>query len=644
MLRHFSHLFGLFLLLLLHPTVSFGQAWSGILAPPRATDWSNAGIPGGIPSVTWPNCTTAACNTAFSSPTAANINSALSSAPNNSVVRVPAGTYTLTAAINTSRSNVVLRGAGPTQTTLILNGHNILFGTSGSGQGSYPGGIGTTNISGSPAQGTTVLTVSNTSGLSVGQVVQIDQLNASYVNPTGNEGNENPGRCPSPLGFEGCSNGPRAELELVEITNVNSGANQITITAPGLSHDYPSSLSPQLFYWTSPGSNDGLENLKLDAGDGSTGHAETNFAYAMSWCNFCWAKNVAVINGHRAALYGLWSYRQEFRDSYVSESNSAGAPTEYGIECDSCTFAKIENNILFGVTTPIILETSYGDVVGYNYMLNTSSGNQFPNIDTHRSHDFLELFEGNVVGTLAWDNIWGSGSQSTAYRNRFNGNDPNKSNYQLPAAISAYQRYMNVIGNVLGDPTFHKTYECTNTEPQSSNNFIYEIGFYNRCEIGNSNYDAVTLSSLVRWGNWDAVTYNASGSSHNGTRWCTGSGAGSSGADAYNTPCTTSETASSDPTFPGLANPSTTLPASFYLSAKPSWFGSVPFPPIGPDVTGGNIANTGGHANEIPAELCYDNTAKSSGFLTAFDANVCYSSSTPNPPAPAANLFVMAIQ
>lgn len=632
----------LLLLLFIFPCTVGAQAWSGILATGRAVDWTQAGVPGGIPSAFWVNCTTSACNTAFSSPTASNLNAAIASAPANTVVRIPSGTYTISSSVFGNVSNVVLRGAGPTHTTIVLNGNNILFGSGTGGQGSDPGtGLATKNISGSPAQGTTVLTLNNTSGLSVGQVVQIDQLNAAYVNPVGNEGNENPGRCPSPLGFEGCSNGPRAQLELVEITNINSGANQITIAAPGLGNSYSSGLTPQVFYWTTTGigSNDGVENMTVDAGDGSAGHAESDFAVALSWCNFCWVKNVAVINGHRAGLYGLWAYRQEFRDSYVSESNMAGAPTEYGIECDTCTFAKIENNILFGITSPILIETSYGVVAAYNYMLNTSSGNQFPNIDTHRSHDWLQLWEGNVVGTAAWDNIWGSGSQNTLFRNRSSGNDPNKTNYQLPVADSAFNRYANIVANVLGDPTFHLTYECTNTEAQPSNNFIYEIGFFNRCELGNTSYDATTLSSLMRWGNWDSVTYCTNGghggmacgsTGSNGIRYCTASATG-------NPACTTSETGSTDPTFPGLASPSESFPASFYLSTQPSWFatpyGTPPWPPIGPDVSGGNISNTAGHANQIPAQLCYNNTAKNvGGFLTAFDANVCYPSVNVGPP------------
>src|SRR5207249_2595069 len=44
------HLLFAALLFLLGAPSSFPQAWSGIIDPSRAVDWSNAGIPGGIPS------------------------------------------------------------------------------------------------------------------------------------------------------------------------------------------------------------------------------------------------------------------------------------------------------------------------------------------------------------------------------------------------------------------------------------------------------------------------------------------------------------------------------------------------------------------------------------------------------------------
>src|SRR5207249_125203 len=96
-----------------------GQLWSGIIDPSRAVDWSNSvGVSGGIPSGSWPNCVTAACDTLLSgSVSTETINSAIASAPTQTVVRVPAGTFTLTSTINfAGKSNVALRGAGADQT------------------------------------------------------------------------------------------------------------------------------------------------------------------------------------------------------------------------------------------------------------------------------------------------------------------------------------------------------------------------------------------------------------------------------------------------------------------------------------------------------------------------------------------------
>ena len=45
------------------------------------------------------------------------------------------------------------------------------------------------------------------------------------------------------------------------------------------------------------------------------------------------------------------------------------------------------------------------------------------------------------------------------------------------------------------------------------------------------------------------------------------------------------------------------LPPSFYLTGKPAWWGSMPFPATGPDVTGG--IGPGGHSYGNPAQACY---------------------------------------
>jgi hypothetical protein len=75
--------------------------------------------------------------------------------------------------------------------------------------------------------------------------------------------------------------------------------------------------------------------------------------------------------------------------------------------------------------------------------------------------------------------------------------------------------------------------------------------------------------------------------------------------------------------LPGISH---TLPASFYLTGKPSWWGGLPFPATGPDVTGG--AGPGGHSYGNPAQACYfakmGGSDGGSGSPLSFHAGRCY--------------------
>ena len=248
-MRGASPLLLLIATLLFFPSLSYGQAWSGILAPSRAIDWTNnTGIPGGIPN--YP------CGTTLVTVTATTINNALAAAANNTAVCLPAGSFSV-GAVHNNRSNVVLRGAGTTQT--ILTG-TILMGIGTSGQGSIPGGLAIKTLN-TLTRGSTVLSLNSTTGLWAGQVVQIDEHNnANYVQVAGEFGTETATRCDSPLTFATCA--VRAQSEWTQIVSVDS-ATQITIAAPGLSKTYTSSLTPQVFYWSTSGptSYDGVENL-----------------------------------------------------------------------------------------------------------------------------------------------------------------------------------------------------------------------------------------------------------------------------------------------------------------------------------------------------------------------------------------------
>jgi len=180
---------------------------------------------------------------------------------------------------------------------------------------------------------------------------------------------------------------------------------------------------------------------------------------------------------------------------------------------------------------------------------------------------------------------------------------------------------------VLGLATLHTNYEYSNG-PQgntrtSDDQSIYALGFPGNATGG---WDALVVSSLLRWGNFDTVT--------DSNRFV-----------AAEVPTAGIKFINGNP-VPG----NQTLPASFFLGAQPTWWstpwGTPAWPPIGPDVRGGNHPdpNLGGRVWQIPARLCYYNAPIDPAYpggadrgVLLFSANNCYSStpiasSSPNPP------------
>jgi hypothetical protein len=198
---------------------------------------------------------------------------------------------------------------------------------------------------------------------------------------------------------------------------------------------------------------------------------------------------------------------------------------------------------------------------------------------------------------LTADDIHGVSDFITAFRNYWNGRDPDGGSPSPPGyktqqtnaiQLEAYNRYYNLIGNILGTASYHASYEWAPTSPtdpgnaQNSNLSIYSLGYSGNegTYLSPIPNDTLLAPSLFRWGNYDVVRGSA--------QW--NASEVPSGLSVYSNQ------------LPG----SQTLPSSFYLSAKPSWWGAGTWPGIGPDVTGGNIPDVGGHATKIPAQLCHE--------------------------------------
>src|ERR1700690_4418978 len=113
------------------------QAWAGVLSSSRAIDWSKAGLPATLPdgettANPWtPPIRNTICQTLGAGASASTISAAIvscTSTSSGSVVILPAGTSTLSSELDLYGQNVTLRGAGPQQTFINLNGQNLFIG------------------------------------------------------------------------------------------------------------------------------------------------------------------------------------------------------------------------------------------------------------------------------------------------------------------------------------------------------------------------------------------------------------------------------------------------------------------------------------------------------------------------------------
>jgi hypothetical protein len=573
-------------ILLCFCTSSYGQQWSGIVDPSRATDWSNAGVQGGIPN------RTTICTTLNPGATASQINSAISGCPANQVVFLSAGTYNLSGAINISKSNVTLRGAGANQTLLHFtgssgcNGPFALVCIRASAYIEPSGPPNSTTWTAGYAPGTNVITVGSTSGMAVGRVLILDQLNDGSDN--GDLFICSAGSCTGE-GGNAFGRNNRGQQQLVKITAISG--NQVTISPPIRMPNWRASQQPGA-YWNGNASmvtGSGVEDLSID------GTNEPAYTLAFSNVSDSWARGIRTINADRGHVFLWQSMRITVRDSYFY-GNQGGASQSYGVEDFSTGDNLIENNIFHHVTLPLSHNGSNtGSVFGYNFAYDhyyTSPDSYIlPTALYHEVGISYLLHEGNDGAQIRNDNIHGTTHLNTEFRNHLYGdvcNCPAKTDNTQTIYLEDYSRFFNIVGNVLGRTGYYNVYQG------SSSRAIFDVA-----------QQARNVQTLFRWGNYDTV--------NNAVRW------------------ESSEVPSGLANFANAVPATQNLPASFYLNSKPAFFGSVPWPPIGPDVTGGNIAGYAGHANKIPARLCYENTPKTNNILN-FNAAACYQQNRPAPP------------
>jgi hypothetical protein len=581
----------------------------------RSADWTNVGIPGGIPSAGWPIYQT--LSPSGGADDSVPIQNAINAAPAGSVIQLNPGTYTLhrTSTVCQGKSDdfgggvyeaglcltdksIVLRGTGPDQTILRYgDGANIIsmgetYLTTSS--------VVFIPITAGSTKGSTQITLQSAAGIASGSYLVVTQNN-----PTDSDNNP----LVNTSGYSGSCSGCGHNLpnnsmtQIVRVTAVSGSV--ITIERP-LYFTYNN--VPQA-YKLPMVERVGLENLRLQpTASSGTGILFKNIN--LEACAHCWVQNVeSDMAVDRANVYLSDVYGSEISNNYLNDGYSHNSGETYAVFLEfRASENVIQNNIIRKARHSTVMSGGSGNVFGYNYLLDPYMGednNSLPEGRTHAAHPYMNLWEGNVASSMELDFVHGSSSHNTLFRNYYDLTSTNPFT-GLPMTgglfavnVAYYNNYINVIGNVIGQyPSGCTATAYQDTADGAAVPTIYKLGYFDDggSTSGTAALKAKVESTILRGGNWDCVT--------NTVVWNNNVPSGSLVA-SY------------------LAQQ--TLPSSLYLSAKPSWFtisGAV-WPPIDP--------STSTKVNKIPAQVCYENGPK---IGKAFNPSSCYSVSVAGPQPP----------
>jgi hypothetical protein len=547
--------------------------------------------------------------TAYSG-TAGTINTAIGSCGSGHYVLLGAGTFTLSTGIKfDGTSDVTLRGNGANSTFLVFTnddpcqGQGCFIGMDASDLSAYSGNppshIATVN-SGAIAKGATTATLSITTGLAVGRMMWIDRPDDSNTDNGAIWVCQTAGGVCADEGPSGSGRTGRAQSQNVTVTAINGSV--VTFTPAIAMPNYTSSTEA---YWgNSAGqvSNIGIEDFSIQHPSTDT---NTSGGIDVKFCSNCWIKGIRSYEPDVAAgdtRNHVWVYQSNqitIRDSYFFNTQRH-AQLSYGIECFSSSSILVENNIFQRIVAPMNANGACtGSVFGYNYAINDYSTNGTFMQASNYVHAVanMVLHEGNDGVGIKADAIHGTSHFVTLHRNFMlgfiSGGYDTETNAVL---IYAGNRYYNFTGNVLGDTTYHTVYETS----LSNNAFAIWSWGRNGCASGCAT-DTKVLSTAMRWGNYDTK--------NDAVQWTSG------------------EVPSTDPNYPNAVPSSQTVPNSYYLSAKPAFYGSNNWPSIGPEISDGTISGYNGHIRRIPARICFEDVmAGAFGDTTpkTFNRTTCY--------------------
>ena len=418
--------------------VGLASAVQGELLPAaRRVDWTAnvaVGVPGGIPNRTKLVDVTLApyhADKTGATNAAGAIQAAVNAANAGDVVFLPAGIYRIDTPIyiGHNKDGITVRGAGMEATILDVRTNTAFSVGSGSDyQWSWPlsGNVITSGL----VKGSSSIGIPDTSSFSVGQIIKIsfenvvsdEMILAGYV-PTISVG-----------GYV------RIRTQKARIT----GKTGTTLSIfPPLHYAPPAGLSGRVNVAQQQCDFVGLEDLCIDGANGSM-----ILPVIYDQCYGCWIKGLKVINTNNYGLFLTDSLNCEVRACLIRDRKTGGS-NGAGILFGSVSSTLIEDNIIVNVAPAVEVNTSStGNVFAYNVLESSVGGTLNTN---HGPHNSFNLYEGNLSPNMQCDGYFGGASDDTFFRNWFHGTNLNRTLRTFKIALNRFTRNYSFIGNIIGD-------------------------------------------------------------------------------------------------------------------------------------------------------------------------------------------------
>jgi len=569
---------------LLVPAAMLQSASAQVIPATRTIDWTQAGVPGGIPTSRIIFTNVSGLDTNGVLDCSAAIQAAINACPANHVVMLPAGNLvisnTLAIAANTLHFRpglITLRGAGNSNTMLLnkTGGPVVLTGNQNYGQSN-------SILISTLFQGATNLTITSTPDFQVGDVLLLQRQDEDATNFAlvfNNEGLTNSGitNVSGNLFGRGLwSRNGSGDVFAQLVTCAAINGSTITFWPPlylDWTNSNPRGLCAYCRKVWGASAGVGIESLAIT----NTAVNSTTVSFIGSYGS--WVQGCKMYGYGSPFIMLHEALNCEVRDSdfCLNITNPPGGDCD-ALQLNESSSCKVENNTFSGYWEQLMMEGSAsGNVIAYNYFTNeyfalaASTHYEEPDIyANHEAFDAANLFEGNIMAQFQADNYHGGCGYNTLFRNWIHGMD---SPYGIPLTnnikcidLDRYSYFWNVVGNVVGSPAVASVPGSVYTAPTNGSfgiaiNAMYRIGYP---DMGNDiwndsdvyinyqgapgttvydypiNYDERVITTLFRTNNYDYVTA-------------------------------------------GIPDGTTVMPASLVYSSAPSWWGTNRWPAIDPN-------------------------------------------------------------